>query len=149
MQGYYTSYYVSMLLEIAISQKPFAHHRQTFIHISLSQRYLENFRVTTTRRTMHGRAKLAANIHVCLDFVKILHAIKMALVASQHQRCVAIYIQGIHIGSAHIMQDLSCTTLTCYLNAILPYTTNRASLESHRHTHYNNYAKPFIPRNRI
>ena len=36
----------------------------------------------------------------------------------------------------------------CYLNAIFD-TTNCANLKLHHHTHCNNYAKPFIPHNRI
>ena len=46
-----------------------------------------------------------------------------------YQCCVAILIQGIHIGSAHIMQDLSCTTSPCHLKTTLPYTTYSANLK--------------------
>ena len=100
------------------------------------------------RRTMHGRAKLAtAKTYICLDFVQIFHAIKVTLLASHHQCCVAIFIHGIHIASAQIMQGLLYT-----INVLLQrniHTTNYASLNLHHHTHCNTNANPFIPHYRI
>ena len=101
----------------------------TYIHIHRS--HMRRGHQYTQRPHIHSHTQRETHIHTCMYNYNWVHTqtFMHACIIIIYQCCVAIFIQGIHIGSAHIMQDLSCTISPCHLKTTLPYTTYSANLK--------------------